>query len=108
MNNKNFDVVNTPDEKAGDIDTENEYEGFGLFNDIAEDELRTRNRAVSMYNIYDLHSDDEGNMNDKGRGLMHGYFGHVPEEERSVVFVAFLEILRRHGVIIDPVEVAGV
>ena len=39
-----------------------EFEGYGLFNDIEDKELRTRNRAVSMTNIFELHS-KEGLLN---------------------------------------------
>jgi hypothetical protein len=75
----------------------NEYQGYGLFNDIEDAKLRTRNRAVILANITE-NNIKNGRVNDRGRDLLSGYFGLVPSEERADVFVEYLSHCDRLGI----------
>lgn len=62
----------------------NEYKGFALFNDVEDDALRTRNRAVVLANIAESNIKDR-RINAKGAGLILGYFNQIPLVERNGV-----------------------
>lgn len=60
------------------------FKGFSLFNDIADIDLRNRNRAVVLANIA---SDNTRNklISPKGASLILGYFGLIDPTERDEV-----------------------
>lgn len=63
---------------------QNNYKGFALFNDVEDDVLRTRNRAVVLANIAESNIKDR-RINAKGAGLILGYFNQIPLAERNGV-----------------------
>ena len=67
----------------------NEFKGFSLFNDIEDTSLRQRNRAVVMANIAESNS-RSSRITPKGMGLIIGYFGCIPENERKAVHDQFI------------------
>ena len=66
------------------MQNKNEYKGFALFNDVEDDALRIRNRAVVLSNIAESNIKDK-RINVKGVSLILGYFNQIPMEERNNV-----------------------
>lgn len=77
----------------------NNYHGFNLFNDIEDEELRTRNRAVVLANIYQDNSKD-GKTTPKGATTILGYFASIPEGERGAVQKKFVESMAERGFVV--------
>lgn len=73
------------------------YNGFELFND-QDQELRTRNRAVVLANIFQDNSKD-AKITPKGLKLILGYFQSIPEGERKSVQDQFTEQMKQRGFI---------
>ena len=74
----------------------NNYKGFELFNDIEDNELRNRNRAVVLANMAEDHTKDR-RINVKGAGLVIGYFSQIPEEDRDIVREKFATAMQQRG-----------
>ena len=72
------------------------FSGFNLFNDIDDDLLRIRNRAVVLANMYCDNSKD-GKTTPKGAYLVLGYFSKIPEYEREAVQAKFVEDMSARG-----------
>lgn len=72
------------------------FKGYSLFNDIEDIELRTRNRAVILTNLAADHTKNKL-ISAKGAGLILGYFGLIPENERKGVEGAFKEGMKQRG-----------
>lgn len=72
------------------------FKGFSLFNDIDDQELRNRNRAVVLANIAEDNTRNRM-VNSKGAGLILGYFGLVPPEERDEVKAKFTVAMQQRG-----------
>lgn len=81
---------------------QNEYKGFGLFSDIADEALRLRNRAVVLANIAEDNMNKEGRITPKGAALVMGYFNAIPEQERALVFEKFKSNLQERGFELVP------
>lgn len=62
----------------------NDYKGFCLFNDVEDEALKTRNRAVVLANIAESNIKDQ-RINAKGVALILGYFNQIPLAERAPV-----------------------
>lgn len=75
----------------------NEFKGFSLFNDIEDEELQARNRAVVLSNIAEDYTNKERKINAKGAALILGYFSLIPSSERLTVKERFTENLLRKG-----------
>jgi len=75
----------------------NEFKGFSLFNDIEDEALRTRNRAVVLANIAEDHKTKEKRINPRGAALMLGYFASIPAEQRKGVSARFAEEMTSRG-----------
>jgi hypothetical protein len=78
------------------MNANNEYKGFSLFNDIEDDVLRIRNRAVVLANLAE---DNTENMkiSMKGASLIFGYFSKVPPHEKFAVQQKFEEQMKGRG-----------
>lgn len=63
----------------------NEYRGYSLFNDIDDASLRSRNRAVTLCNIAEAHTNNEKRISPGGAALMIRYTEQIPEDERKTV-----------------------
>lgn len=74
----------------------NEFKGFSLFNDIEDQELRTRNRAVVLCNMAQDHSKNR-KVSPMGSALILGYFLNVPDEEKMIVKDAFVGQMAARG-----------
>ena len=74
----------------------NEFKGFSLFNDIKEDTLRIRNRAVVLANIAEDNS-QKGLISMKGASLIFGYFKLIPPHEQYTVQNKFEEMMKERG-----------
>jgi hypothetical protein len=73
-----------------------EYKGYSLFNDIEDDALRIRNRAVVMANIAEMNT-KQRKITAKGAGLLVGYFTLVPDVEKKTVMERFGEFMKERG-----------
>lgn len=72
------------------------YKGFELFNDIEDESLRIRNRAVVLSNIAESNIKDK-RINTKGVALILGYFNQVPMAERAAVKEKFKADMIQRG-----------
>lgn len=75
---------------------QNNYNGFSLFNDIEDEALRTRNRAVVLANIFEDNSKD-GKTSPKGASLLLNYFLALPEAARQSVQQEFIKKMAERG-----------
>lgn len=75
----------------------NEYKGFSLFNEIADSELRTRNRAVILANMTEDNLTPNRRLTPKGAVLVLGYFTCIPEEEKAKTQAAYKTALEQRG-----------
>jgi hypothetical protein len=66
------------------MQNKNFYKGFTLFNDIEDESLRNRNRAVIMANIVEQHT-KQNKITPKGAALALGYFSTIDEKDRKKV-----------------------
>jgi len=73
-----------------------EYNGFPLFFDIEDVELRRRNQAVILVNILEDHFKD-GKISKKGAGLHVGYFNEIPREDRNELLKEFVRQANERG-----------
>lgn len=78
------------------MNAQNEFRGFSLFNDIKDDLLRIRNRAVVLANMAEDNTVDDL-ISPKGASLIFGYFKLVPPHEKFAVQQKFEEQMRQRG-----------
>lgn len=76
---------------------QNEFKGFSLFTDVADAELRTRNRAVVLSNIAEDNKLGNDRISPKGVALMLGYFAQIPQEERKQCTSEFAAEMTKRG-----------
>jgi hypothetical protein len=81
-------MENLPEENVEEGVVENEYQGYSLFFDVEDTDLRARNRSIVMYNVYDDHSKN-GVTSAKALPIMLGYLQKIPLEERADVVARF-------------------
>lgn len=79
----------------------NNYKGFDLFNDIEDEALRNRNRAVVMANIVEDNTKAK-RINAKGAGLLIGYFNAIVSEDKRNVRKLFEEFVKQRGYTHEP------
>lgn len=75
-----------------------EFNGLNLFNDVEDVFLKTRNRAVVMFNIFD-DNHKEGKLSSRHTAELVGYFRQIPEMERKEAYDKFQEMLRERGMV---------
>lgn len=74
----------------------NEYKGFTLFNDVEDELLRDKNRAVMMTNIAENHCKNSL-ITPGGAGILIGYFNQIPTDQRKEVLKQFMEKMYERG-----------
>lgn len=72
------------------------FNGFPLFNDIEDTQLRTRNRAVILTNIME-DGFVKGKIKAKAALLIMGYFNSIPAEEKEDTRQAFIKQAGERG-----------
>lgn len=75
----------------------NEFKGYSLFNDIEDVDLRTRNRAVTLCNIAEAHTNKEKRISPGGAALMIRYTENIPEDERKIVLEQMVVFMKERG-----------
>lgn len=75
----------------------NEFKGYSLFNDIEDVELRSRNRAVTLCNIAEAHTNKEKRITHGGAALMIRYTEQIPEQERKDVVIKMQHFMKERG-----------
>lgn len=78
-----------------------QYKGFDLFDDIEDEALRNRNRAVVMANIVEDNT-KALRINAKGAGLLIGYFSAILPEDKKSVRKLFEEFVKQRGYVHEP------
>ena len=73
-----------------------QYKGFDLFDDIEDEALRTRNRAVVLANMVEDNTKNRL-VTPKGAALILGYFNALLPADREVVRVKFMEFVTQRG-----------
>lgn len=61
-----------------------DHNGYDLFMEVEDTDLRTRNRAVVLFNIYEDHTRN-GMTNPEGLVQMMQYIQKLPEEDQPTV-----------------------
>lgn len=74
----------------------NEYNGYSLFNDVEDQALKQRNRAVVMANIAEQYTKAK-KITLKGSSLIIGYFSCIPQEERKELEAKFTEVMKERN-----------
>ena len=72
------------------------FKGFDLFLDIADSDLRNRNRSVVLANIAEDHTKNR-KITPVGAGLVIGYFNQIPVEDRADVKERFSVAMQQRG-----------
>ena len=84
-------------------DVKNDYLGHSLFNDILAAPLRIKNRGVVLANMI-----EEGQVGDSikhdATAKIIGYFGCVPDAEKSAVLASMNAALADRGISITKVS----
>ena len=75
----------------------NTYRGYSLFNDIEDASLRSRNRAVTLCNIAEAHTNKEKRISPGGAALMIRYTENIPEDERKTVLEQMVVFMKERG-----------
>ena len=75
----------------------NEFKGYSLFNDIDDASLRSRNRAVTLCNIAEAHTNKERRISPGGAALMIRYTEQIPEDERKTVLEQMVVFMKERG-----------
>lgn len=75
------------------------YKGYALFNDVEDVNLRTRNRAVVMANMYEDYPEPnaKGAVSKKGALLIFGYMDAIPANERNATLKEFYQQMEARG-----------
>lgn len=74
----------------------NEINGYSLFNEVQDAELRNRNRAVVMANIFEDyldHDKEEPTVKIKGANILLKYFEKVKDADKAEVAKLYQEIM---------------
>lgn len=79
------------------LENPNEYKGYSLFNDIEDESLRSRNRAVTLSNIAEAHTNKEKRISAGGAALMLRYMDKIPQEERNTTLTKFTQFMKERG-----------
>jgi hypothetical protein len=85
-------------EKA--MENNNEYKGYSLFNDIEDNVLRTRNRAVTLANMAESHMTPKKQITPKGAATMLKYMELIPAEERTPVTERFIQAMQERNYVL--------
>lgn len=75
----------------------NTYRGYSLFNDIEDASLRSRNRAVTLCNIAEAHTNKEKRISPGGAALMIRYTEQIPEDDRKSVLEKMVVFMKERG-----------
>ena len=68
-----------------------------MFNDIEDVNLRARNRAVTLCNIAEAHTNKEKRISTGGVALMIRYTEQLPQEERKAVLKQLVVFMKERG-----------
>ena len=74
----------------------NEFKGYGLFNDVEDKEVQIHNRARTLVNIMEDHAQGR-NVTGVGALICAGYFKSLPEEDRADVHSRTAAMLLEKG-----------
>lgn len=74
-----------------------EFNGYSLFTDVEDKEIRTYNRARVMKNMM-LDNSKDKIVNQQGKFLVIGYMNQIPNEERAEVYHKLEELLQQKEV----------
>lgn len=72
----------------------NEFQGYSLFNDVEDKELRTYNRARVMKTMM-LDNQVDRNVTAQGVYKLMTYMDKIPEDERRAVYHKLEELLQQ-------------
>jgi len=81
--------------------TQDNYKGYALFNDIADSDLRNRNRAVVLSNVAIDHTKKATKrISPRGAAIVLGYFNSLPDVDRQDVQERFKQRMFENGFIL--------
>jgi hypothetical protein len=74
-----------------------EFKGYDLFYDVEDQDLKTRNRAVVLWNIYESNTEN-GATRPGGVADMVGYMKEIPAAEQRPVLDKLSSFIELGGV----------
>ena len=77
----------------------NNYKTLPLFNDIEDEELQSRNRAVIMANIAETYTRN-GKITPKGAVMILDYFNCIPTEQRDGLYKEFEQRMKERNFVV--------
>ncbi len=72
------------------------HASYNLFSDVLNRELRIRNQANIMANIFEDHASGL-NINSKGASVLFGYFNKTNPLERKELMTKYEEVMKERG-----------
>lgn len=78
------------------MELKNDYKGYSLFNDVEDEALRARNRAVVMLNLLQDHTRDKL-VSEAGLRLLREYFESLPHVDRFDTYAQFQQQIKDRG-----------
>jgi hypothetical protein len=82
------------------MQTEKQFKGFDLFNDIEDKDLQRHNRAAILTTILEKFHRD-GKVSAQGASVTLGYFNCIPEAERIDLLKEFVKAAAQRGFVLD-------
>lgn len=79
--------------------SENVFKGYDLFNDIEDENLRNRNRAIVLTNIAEDRTRNQ-KISPNGAALILGYFKNIPDADKKDVEARFKQEMKQRGYLI--------
>lgn len=74
----------------------NEYCGYGLFNDVEDQDVKDYNRGRLIVNILEDNSDGNGKISQRGAALSAGYLLSIPANERAGAYAEAEKIMTKN------------
>lgn len=74
------------------------YLNFNLFTDVEDEELKARNRAAIMSNIFEDHANADGEtLTPLGFSHLVGYFSKIPDDGKTAALEVFSVLCEKKG-----------
>lgn len=73
-----------------------DYQGYSLFLEVEDFDLKARNRGAVLTNIFEDHSEKD-KVSSQGARMMMEYLQEIPSLEREVVYREFVKTLAKRG-----------
>lgn len=77
----------------------NKVRGYSLFNEVKDENLQARNRAMAMTNIMEDNLYDDGRVTQGGMQYSIEYYEQIPEDARALLYANLQTELKSRGML---------